>query len=316
MNKAASKALFYGVASLMTLLLLLTMMHAHGEAMREAQLLQAAVPSRSEVLVRRMEAARILNRRKKKSASYTMTACSDPVLKNSRPREHLAQNVGQDCEAWWARDAVQAMEAVLLDAAEIMNGLEWGSGSSSQWAVTRMRSLISIEHDDLWFGRVKEYFDKGIGKELVTVSSEEDRLKLDWYGTGMRWRGILKTSSATGESRYIGSDRMYHKDYVEIAKTLIPLGVNPSSITNSTGFPADQQFDYISVDGRARATCLEIAIKMLKPDGGILVLDNSDRSRYQPGIIKVPFTWKRFDFDGGSDFGQTTIWISRKTAGQ
>ena len=47
-------------------------------------------------------------------------------------------------------------------------------------------------------------------------------------------------------------------------------------------------FDYISVDGRARMHCLERALPLLKPDGGILLLDNSDRAMYQKAFDMVP----------------------------
>ncbi len=50
-------------------------------------------------------------------------------------------------------------------------------------------------------------------------------------------------------------------------------------------------FDYISVDGRSRMQALERALPLLKPQGGILMLDNSDRSRYQEAFDMVPSWW-------------------------
>jgi hypothetical protein len=43
------------------------------------------------------------------------------------------------------------------------------------------------------------------------------------------------------------------------------------------------QFDLIVVDGRARGACLKHAIKKLAP-GGMILFDNSGRSRYREAI--------------------------------
>ena len=50
-------------------------------------------------------------------------------------------------------------------------------------------------------------------------------------------------------------------------------------------------FDYISVDGRARMHCLVRALPLLKPEGGILLLDNSERELYQKAFDMVPSWW-------------------------
>ncbi len=71
-------------------------------------------------------------------------------------------------------------------------------------------------------------------------------------------------------------------------------------------------FDYVAVDGRARVPCMRIALQMIKEDGGILLLDNSERPNYQPAIDMVPSHWKRFDYYGSKPPYRTTIWISVK----
>lgn len=52
-------------------------------------------------------------------------------------------------------------------------------------------------------------------------------------------------------------------------------------------------FDIILVDGRNRVKCIESAIPHLKPNG-ILILDNSERDYYAPGI-KLLSDFKRID---------------------
>jgi len=46
----------------------------------------------------------------------------------------------------------------------------------------------------------------------------------------------------------------------------------------------DSTFDLVMIDGRARTSCLKAAIKKVKP-GGIIVLDNSDRSYYTENLL-------------------------------
>ena len=50
-------------------------------------------------------------------------------------------------------------------------------------------------------------------------------------------------------------------------------------------------YDYISVDGRVRMYALARALPLLKPEGGILLLDNSERALYQKAFQMVPSHW-------------------------
>jgi predicted O-methyltransferase YrrM len=54
-------------------------------------------------------------------------------------------------------------------------GLEWGSGRSTVWLAQRAEHLISIEHNDYWFDRVKKTLcDKGADNvELLYAPLEE-----------------------------------------------------------------------------------------------------------------------------------------------
>jgi predicted O-methyltransferase YrrM len=55
----------------------------------------------------------------------------------------------------------------------------------------------------------------------------------------------------------------------------------------------DNFFDLILIDGRDRVKCIRSAIPKLKP-GGWLVLDNSEREYYQPGMDMMK-DWNRID---------------------
>jgi hypothetical protein len=80
----------------------------------------------------------------------------------------------------------------------------------------------------------------------------------------------------------------------------------------------DRSLDLVLIDGRAREACLRHALTKVRP-GGMLVLDNSERPRYQAALSDVPTGWSRLDFPGPSAradfFSRTTIWIvSEETA--
>jgi len=68
------------------------------------------------------------------------------------------------------------------------------------------------------------------------------------------------------------------------------------------------KFDLIMVDGRNRAACIAHAVPHLY-SGGILVLDNSERTQYQGAIAEHLAGWKRWDHESGnSENWTTTIW--------
>ena len=83
-----------------------------------------------------------------------------------------------------------------------------------------------------------------------------------------------------------------------------------SGYVNAIGHFPDAHFDLVVVDGRERVRCLEQAMPKVKP-GGYLVLDNSDRARYQRALTFAA-AWPSETFRGLvptlADQGCTTIW--------
>jgi hypothetical protein len=73
---------------------------------------------------------------------------------------------------------------------------------------------------------------------------------------------------------------------------------------------ADDSLDLVLVDGRCRAACVLEAAAKVRP-GGLLVLDDSDRDRYQPAHHGLR-TWPRREFWGIKPFtvppARTTVW--------
>ena len=73
----------------------------------------------------------------------------------------------------------------------------------------------------------------------------------------------------------------------------------------------DYFFDLVLVDGRSRLACLRAAINKVKL-GGILMLDNSDYSRYQSSLEKVCIDllsgWEKTEFLGPGPCSSVIGW--------
>jgi hypothetical protein len=114
--------------------------------------------------------------------------------------------------------------------------LEWGSGTSTVWFAEHLpadATLLSIEHDREWFGRVRSML---AGHDCVGLRCHPPA-------------GILGPNASVGEER---PDLL--RDYIHAAD-------------------ADGAFDVILVDGVARDACLEHARALLKPGGTIFLHD-------------------------------------------
>lgn len=235
---------------------------------------------RAQEIVRRFHHAKAYVKRMKsigKNELFTLTECPEKFSIGFRttPGQIIPQFVGNTCEPWVARFALIFLDR-LLDTE--MKGLEWSTGSSTQWVLMRVKSLISIEHHAKW--------SKNVAQALADIFPEKF--------LSARWQlHAVEPLPGTKEKGPDKEDPIKFKDYIE-AKFL------PKE---------DGTFDYISVDGRARVPCFKRALPLLKPEGGILMLDNSEREHYEDAFTMVPEHWLRFD-DLVNTGERTTIWVS------
>jgi len=76
------------------------------------------------------------------------------------------------------------------------------------------------------------------------------------------------------------------------------------------------RFHIVIVDGRDRVNCIKYSLGALAPDG-ILLLDNSERPQYLPGIqFLMHHGFRRLDFEGPipivTERSTTTIFYKRE----
>jgi predicted O-methyltransferase YrrM len=86
-------------------------------------------------------------------ARHISLLCSEPRYFRARLRVLLYQQL-HPYAPWLTADAIELLQRYLKPS---MTGFEWGSGRSTVWLSKRLRSLVSVEHDPIWFQRVSKW---------------------------------------------------------------------------------------------------------------------------------------------------------------
>ena len=164
-----------------------------------------------------------------------------------------------------------------------MKVFEYGSGGSTLFWSSRVKDLISVEHDRSWFEKIKAELARQNITNVKYILSESHGIP------DFEKRQIQIATD------YISSDPGYSgKSFEDYAKTI-------------DNFP-DEDFDIVVIDGRARPSCILHSLKKVKR-GGYLVVDNSERKYYLSGF---DFTkWKSCNFFGpvpySCNFSKTSV---------
>jgi hypothetical protein len=143
---------------------------------------------------------------------------------------------------------------------------------------------------------VFEYGSGGSTHWLTSLGAKVTSVEHDpqWYDTVAGWAAnvILRQPTAEGAIRSASAPGFYD-DYVATIRD----------------YPKES-FDLVVIDGRARVACGLAAMHYVKP-GGMLLLDDSQRPRYQP-LCDALQGWVRTDVRGLKPLdiiiSQTTIW--------
>lgn len=125
---------------------------------------------------------------------------------------------------------------------------EWGSGASTSWLATRASSVTTVEHH------------AGFARTVSRLVPENVRLEV--------------VPAVRREAPAVPSGRRGHRqlDFEDYVGAIDRLGGT---------------YDLICIDGRAREACLERAVHHLGA-GGIIVFDNTNRSRYRRAMERHP----------------------------
>lgn len=156
---------------------------------------------------------------------------------------------------------------------------EWGSGGSTLFLASRVRELVTIEHDPGWHQLVSSHLN---GNSADTCMVHH----------------IPPTTAPASLPLYRSQrkPKWYFEEYCKIIDR----------------YP-DAYFDLVIVDGRARPACIQHARPKVAP-GGALLLDDSNRRRYQNAVREIDaIGWRKIDLSGvkpgGPAIHHTTAWI-------
>ncbi|HRJ40482.1 MAG: hypothetical protein KJZ86_02635 [Caldilineaceae bacterium] len=151
---------------------------------------------------------------------------------------------------WIAYDAIDYLTDSLGDAIHVF---EFGSGGSTLFWSHYASLCVSIEHNQEWFRVVSERVQTKPHIDLRLILPEP-REQLDSF------------HDPSDPARYLSDDAEFHdfsfRTYVE----------------QIDAYP-DSYFDVLLIDGRARPSCIAHGARKVKI-GGMLILDNADRSYY------------------------------------
>jgi len=193
-----------------------------------------------------------------------------------------------DEQPWITFDAIRYLDKRVQPTDLV---LEFGGGGSTLFFLNRCREVITIEHNNEWFSLLKELVEK---KHLDN------------------WTGRLVPPE---QGHLVASPEASNPEHYSSAE---PKDVNYKNYASSIDCYPDEFFDIILVDGRSRPACIKHAAPKLKK-GGLLVLDNADRTYYfGPAIKEILAEYSLvLSAKGASPYGpiftQTNIWKKKRT---
>lgn len=153
---------------------------------------------------------------------------------------------------------------------------EWGSGGSTLYFSQRAKSLVSVEHDPVWYKKVASEL-----KSRQVANCDYHFVPPENFYLGALFNRI--------EGGYKSTDKgLAKKIFYQYCRQISYFGNN--------------YFDLVFVDGRARVSCLILCVNKIKP-GGWLIFDNSEREEYEAGISQLK-GWKRLDFFGHGPYSK------------
>lgn len=186
---------------------------------------------------------------------------------------------------WITFAAIDCLTANIGNGSKVF---EYGGGGSTLFFLKQGCNVITVEHDEQWFNNIsKEIKDKNINTWTGCLILPE---KLEAGNSGLSWEAPLD---------FYSNDELFRNS------------VFSNYVKKIAEYP-DEHFDVVLIDGRARTSCMFYALNKVKT-GGLLVLDNSDRTYYTKWITKELDNFKvEVDSYGPvphlAEFSKTTIW--------
>jgi hypothetical protein len=168
-----------------------------------------------------------------------------------------------------------------------MTVFEYGAGGSTLFFSSRVKSVVSVEHDPAWYRNVTTEIDKlHINNcEIKLVEPKPD--------------SACTVKNAADPNSYVSGDKNYK-------------GMSFKEYVSSIDMYPDGYFDVVLIDGRSRPSCTKHVKDKIK-FGGFIVLDNSETDYYN--FIHEDMDneyWKKQEYYGlfpyMFHFSETCVW--------
>lgn len=170
----------------------------------------------------------------------------------------FSQGPLRDGLPWMVFPAIGLMETLLTKDSTVF---EYGAGGSSMFFASRVKELVSVEHDAGWF------------KQTKAAMADAQRRH------GVQWTGVL-AEPQTPQNAHLSAapDSADPLSYATSDEALR----EHSFLRYASAIDAheDEYFDLVLIDGRARPSCFLHAVNKVKL-GGYIVLDNAERQTYE-----------------------------------
>lgn len=125
---------------------------------------------------------------------------------------------------------------------------EWGSGGSTFWFADRVKKVYSVEHHPAFFAYVKEHY----------LYENYDNIQLGYAPIDVE-----------ADLKYLDYfDQYSYKRYCYAIED----------------FPS-RSFDWVIVNGKARAQCLDRSLLAVKT-GGVIIINDTDKIEYGSAVSK------------------------------
>ncbi|CAN5228814.1 hypothetical protein BH20BAC1_BH20BAC1_12970 [soil metagenome] len=185
---------------------------------------------------------------------------------------------------WLVFGAIDFLDGFLNRGMKIF---EYGSGGSTIFYANRVAEVISIEHDPVWYSRTKQVLEE-LSVNNVDYRQIEPVPEMDFH-----------KKSISSPADHISARKEYRDMNIQ------------RYVTSINEYP-DNSFDLVSIDGRARQSCIAYALPMIKP-GGALLIDNANRKHYLKANLALGDNskWKLISFAGHFPFA--SAWVLNQT---
>ncbi|WP_119681701.1 O-methyltransferase [Indioceanicola profundi] len=169
-----------------------------------------------------------------------------------------------------------------------MKVFEYGCGGSSLWWARNVAEVVSVEHDAVWAGKIREWSPPNLN--IMVRQMDEPTAPDALTGVEPFFASTPDLPLAENRDHNIAHGLLC-REFTAYAAELTRYG---------SGY-----FDVVVVDGMARCLAAWLAARYVKPDG-FIIFDNSDRWQYNAGYRHLrEYGFHRIDYYGP---GPVNLW--------